>query len=473
MARRRGRPVFAIAEAAPAIRDRLVADDMEVVPLEISAGSEDDAARVTELAERYAADWVVVDGYQFGGDYQRRLKAAGLKLLFVDDDGQAGHYYADLVLNQNAHAHEELYENREPYTRLLLGLRYAMLRREFTRWRGWKREIAPVARKILVTMGGSDPDNISALVIEALQSLPDKEIEATVAVGGGNPRFDSLRKTAKSLEVNVRLEKDVSNMPELMAGADVAVSAAGSTCWELCLLGLPAILIDLAENQRQSAAELDRRGAAIYLGSSSVVTPTAIATKLQHLLLSVETRVAMSHRSRQLIDGRGAGRVVSSLESAQFRIRRVEEKDCLLLWEWANHPSVRSVSFSREPIPLDAHIQWFRSKLASRNARLSLITDSHDLPIGEVRYEIEGARAVVSICLGPHSRGKGYGKAILEMATEELFRSSNVTALDAYVKPGNEASLRLFSCAGFTNDGSHQVSGQDAVHFVLTRNGVR
>ena len=260
-----GRPVFAIAEATPAIRGRLLADNMDVVSLEISAGGEGDAPKVTALAMHHAAKWVVVDGYQFGADYQRQLKAAGLKLLFVDDNGHADHYSADLVLNQNPHADESFYSSREPYTRLLLGLRYAMLRREFSQWQEWKREILPVGRKVLVTMGGSDPDNITALVIEALQSLPGKEIETTVVVGGGNPHFESLELAAGSFTGKMRLEKDVSNMPGLMAWADIAIVGAGTTSWELCLLGLPAILVDLAENQRPVAAELNRLQVVVHL----------------------------------------------------------------------------------------------------------------------------------------------------------------------------------------------------------------
>ena len=103
------------------------------------------------------------------------LKAAGRKLLVVDDTGHAGVYAADLVLDQNAHATEKLYQCREPYSKLLLGSRYALLRREFRPWREWKREIAPVARKVLVTVGGTDPDNLTVRVMRALQIRRGKQ----------------------------------------------------------------------------------------------------------------------------------------------------------------------------------------------------------------------------------------------------------------------------------------------------------
>ena len=309
-----GRPVFAIAEAPPAIRERLRADNMEVVPLEISAGGEDDARKLTELTLHHAAQWVIVDGYHFGADYQRQLKSAGLKLLFMDDNGHAGHYCADLVLNQNVHADESFYVSREHYTELLLGPRYALLRREFAHWHDWKREIAPIGRKVLVTMGGSDPDNVTARVIEALGMVGVDGLEAEVVIGGSNPHSDSLGRLAARCGDRVKLQRDVSNIPELMAWADVGVSAAGTTCWEMCLLGLPAILIDLAENQRPIAEELDRRRCAFYFGGRGDVHNRKMAAKLEWLLLSRDDRLACSNLASKLVDGRGVTRVIDMMD---------------------------------------------------------------------------------------------------------------------------------------------------------------
>jgi len=311
-----GRAVFAMAEGSPAIRQRLLTENIEVVEAESRPGSGNDATHLTGLARRLAVNWVVVDGYHFGANYQRDLKAAGLKVLFLDDNGHAGHYSADLVLNQNVHAGQSFYQDREVYTRLLLGPRYAMLRREFERWREWKREIAAIGCKVLVTMGGSDPDNVTARVIQALRLVRVEGLEATVVVGGSNPHSDSLRRAAEGFDGTIRLLRDIPNMPELMVWADVAVAAAGSTCWEMCLLGLPAVLIDLAENQRPIAEELARKECAIHLGGAGQVLTENIASKLEWLLSSPASRIAISGRARDLVDAKGATRVVSALQGA-------------------------------------------------------------------------------------------------------------------------------------------------------------
>jgi UDP-2,4-diacetamido-2,4,6-trideoxy-beta-L-altropyranose hydrolase len=258
-------------------------------------------------------------------------------------------------------------------------------------------------------------------------------------------------------------------MPELMANADVAISGAGSTCWEMCFLGLPSIVIDVAENQRPIAEELDRRGIAIHLGSSRDVTPEKIAAELKTLLAARERRATMSETGRNLVDGRGAERVASAMTGASLRLRRVQAEDCELLFAWANDPEVRASSFSSEAIPWERHQEWFSKKMADPHALFYVVMGPNDSPIGQVRYDIDGPRALVSISLGAGFRGKGYGGKCLSLAVEELFRSTRATVIDAYVKPANESSLRLFMKAGFRRQQSAVFAGQPAVHLTLEK----
>ena len=306
-----GRAVFALADSTAGIQARLAEESCEELAVAGVAGSEDDAAQTIALAREKQVDWIVVDGYQFGEDYQRALKAAGCKVLFLDDYGHASHYWAEVVLNQNAQASASLYSARESSTRLSLGPDYCLLRREFAAWRGWKREIAPTGSKVLVTMGGSDPDNCTATVIEALCS--QSGVDVTVIAGGSNPYFESLQRLTAQSGGRFRLLRSVTNMPELMAWADIAVSGAGSTCWEMCLLQLPMVLIDLADNQKPIARALEQLGAAIHLGSSGDVTTSEIAKRVASLLASESERTALSRTCGKLVDGRGAERVLGEL----------------------------------------------------------------------------------------------------------------------------------------------------------------
>jgi UDP-2,4-diacetamido-2,4,6-trideoxy-beta-L-altropyranose hydrolase len=215
-------------------------------------GSIDDAIQTLDLVQERSVDWILLDGYHFGARYQRKV-SGGPCLLVLDDYGHAEHYYADVVLNQNLYANEDFYPNREPHTRLLLGARYVLLRREFLKWQGWRREIPEVARKVLVTLGGSDPDNVTFQVIQALQRVKVDGLEVVVAVGGNNPNDEAIQSAIQGSRSPIRMEKNVTNMPELMAWAEVAVSAAGSTSWELAFMGLPSMILILAENQERAA----------------------------------------------------------------------------------------------------------------------------------------------------------------------------------------------------------------------------
>jgi UDP-2,4-diacetamido-2,4,6-trideoxy-beta-L-altropyranose hydrolase len=466
-----GSAVFAIADPVTWARERLSKESVETLLISASPGTEEDARETSELARQHAAAWVVVDGYQFGADYQRTLKSAGFKILFLDDYGHAGLYSADLVLNQNVSADEKLYEHREPYTRLLPGPRYCLLRREFNTWRGWRREIVPRGRRVLVTMGGSDPENFTERAIAALNLIEDEELEATVVVGGTNARAELLDRIAAKAGKKIVLRRDVSNMADLMVWADVAVSGAGGTCWEICQLGLPALLIDLAENQTPLARELDRRGCAIHLGCPRDISSGKLAEQLQRLLRASEDRQAMSLRCQELVDGEGAQRVVSALHGMELRIRPARENDSQLLWEWANEPQVRAASFSSAPIPWVTHVAWFTEKLRQDECHIFIAEDDEGRPIGQIRFNsrIDGD-AEIDVSIAKAWRGRGFAVPLIRQAARLVLNGGGHARLHAFVKPENVASVKAFEKGGFERIGIDQVQGNAAIHLIYEGN---
>lgn len=466
-----GRAVFAMADATPGIRQRLQREGVELECIPGEAGTAHDARHTADLAGHLGAFWVVTDGYHFGASYQRELKAAGLRVLFVDDDGRSQPYSADLVLNQNVDANESLYRERETSTRLLLGPRYALLRREFRRWRNWRREHPAIGRKILVTMGGSDPDNITVKAVEGILLLSHMNLETVVLVGGSNPHLPRIGRMVAQQGPAMRLVHDAPDMAELMDWADVAVAGAGTTFWEMCLLGLPSILMVLAENQRPIAEEAARLDIAVNLGSAGKVEREAIAAALEPMLNSQAERIRRSKNGRNLVDGCGAERVVAFL--ADLELRRTIESDCKLFWEWANDPATRASSFIGKPISWEEHQSWFRGKLSDPRAILYTATNREGTPLGEARYQLEGTRATLSINMGANFRGCGCGRKMLAVAVERLFQDSAAEVIDAYVKPTNEASVRLFSGGGFLQVETQTIEGQQAMHFVLMRKAVQ
>ena len=465
-----GDAVFAMAMDAPSIEKRLAEEGFEVERVAAEPGSSEDAAAAARLAQEGGASWVVVDGYHFGYDYQRALKDAGLRVLFVDDNGHAGRYCADIVLNQNIHADESMYAKRAPETRLLLGTRYVLLRKEFRAWREWKREIPEVARKVLVTLGGSDPDNVTLKVIEALGLVQGNDLEAVVVAGGSNPHYDELCAAAADSPASIRVQRNVADMAELMAWADVAVSAAGSTCWELAFMGLPAALVTVAENQRQVAEGMQEEGAALNLGSHESISRADLRDRLAELLESADTRRSMSARGRGLVDGEGAHRVVRAMRGARLTLRRATEQDARLLWEWANDPVVREASFTSNPIPWGEHVHWLSRKLGDSDCFHFIALEEGDVPIGQVRFDVADGKADIDVSVAEEKRGMGFGSAIIRMGVEELTRTAAVGTVHAFVKAGNRASIRAFKEAGFQNRGEGNAKGHACVHLIWKRN---
>lgn len=462
-----GTAIFAMADAPPQLQERLLSESFGIRAMSAAAGTEQDATQTAALARENAASWVVVDGYQFGADYQRTLKLAGFKVLFLDDYGHASHYWADLVLNQNISADESAYRDRESYTRLLLGPRYCLLRREFNAWREWRRVIAPRGHKVLVTMGGSDPDNFTERVIDSLVSFEDASLQATIVVGGSNEHSELLERHAAKVGEKIVLRRKVSNMAELMAEADIAISAAGTTCWELCLLGLPAILIDLAPNQTPVARELDRRGCAIHSGNLRDISSTELATQVMRLLNSKDDRQSISMRARELVDGQGASRVMRALCNTTIRLRPAQEIDSRLLWEWANDSQVRAASFSSAPISWPDHVAWFEEKLAHPQCRIFIAEKNDGTPIGQIRFDTRAdGDSDVDVSIAKAWRGQGLAVALIVQAARLVLNTGGCARLHAFVKTGNVASIEAFERGGFKRVGVEKVQGNEAIHLI-------
>ena len=468
-----GHAVFVMADATPAIEERLRSEGFEVVRIAVSVGGAADAEQTADRASERSASWVVVDGYDFGSEYQTNLKSRGLKVLFIDDNGHSGHYSADIVLNQNPHAKESFYSSRHATTRLLLGPRFAMLRREFKVLRGWTREIPTVARRILVTMGGSDPDNITERVVQAILAQPD--LRAIVVVGGSNPHLPQLQKLVAGAQQNVELVENAANMPDLMMATDVAISGAGTTALEACFLGLPSLLIVIADNQRPVAEDLNRRGAAINLGDGADIQSSSLSSSLIHLVNSPDARQAMSQRGRELVDGRGTERVLRALNRSDLSIRRAVATDCKVLWELANDPEVRESAFSPAPIPWEDHKVWFESKMKTSRCYI-LIGELESAVAGQVRVDEQadqvadqGRQGEIDVTVAREFRGKGVGSQLIDLAVDEIFASTGISSVHAYILPKNIASQRAFENAGFHKTGEDQVKGHRALHYVRTK----
>lgn len=308
-----GHAVFVIAAGSPGLETRLRAEGCEVLPLHTEPGSAEDAAHTAALAAQRRAAWLAVDGLHFGGAYQRALKTSGLRVLAIDDGGNAGDYHADVVLNQNLNADERLYTRRQPSTRLLLGPAYALLRREFLSFSRIERRVPDVAEHVLVTLGGSDPHNMTLTVVRALQTSVGRPLEVVVVVGGANPYAPAIEAAAAASAGAMRVIRNAANMPELMAWADVAISSGGTTVWELAFMGVPSLVGLIAPIEEQAAVGLESHGLFRVIGWFDRLPTDELAAIIRSYVEDRAARLEASTRARQVVDGKGRRRTIDAM----------------------------------------------------------------------------------------------------------------------------------------------------------------
>ena len=300
------------------IKQRILNEGFEFLPIEKPHPDPSDLKQILTTLKQLGTrnseleTWLALDGYHFTPDYQKAVRDSGYRLLVIDDMAHLDHYCADILLNQNIYA-PDLNYSCDKDTVKLLGCEYVLLRREFLKYKDWKREIPEKARKILVTLGGADPDNVTLRVIKALKLFNDPDLEVKVIVGPSNPHIRSLETELHLSPFTFHLLPSVSNMPSLMAWADVAVSAAGSTCWELAFMGAPSITVVTFSSQQDVAKGLERAKIFKTVGWYKAMNNDILAAELSILMQNKKLREKKSGFGRQLIDGKGAKNIVCAL----------------------------------------------------------------------------------------------------------------------------------------------------------------
>ncbi len=316
-------PVYAAAQSLPIVEERLAAEGIAKVRISAQPGSRDDAEEIAAVARKCQATWVVADGYAFDGGFQQAIKAADLGLMMIDDVASCRHFHADFVVNQNVSAGQLDYGGRDSHTKLLLGTRYALLRRDFVRYRQEANAVPASAKNFLVTLGGGKPAAIETVVAALLESNI-KGLRGRVLLSASHPLLPSLEERASVLPGSIELITDSTEIAEHMHWAHVAISAGGGTTWELAYFGLPMLLVIAADNQRPSVQRMAAIGAAENLGETSELSVKAAKAALRRIARDAGVRQELSDAARALVDGRGALRVAAQIvgveqENAKWR----------------------------------------------------------------------------------------------------------------------------------------------------------
>lgn len=275
---------------------------------------ETDAAETRAILIEDAPDWLVVDHYALDAHWEQALQGSYKKLMVIDDLADRPHA-CDLLLDQNLGREPGDYEALVPtHCRRLIGPQFALLRPEFAALREYslQRRQTPELKRLLITMGGVDQPNATGKVLEALKTCPlPSDCQITVVMGASASWLEQVRSLAATMPWTTTVCVNISDMAQVMADSDLSIGAAGSTSWERCCLGLPTLLVILAENQEEGALALQQRGTARLLGK-----PDAIPHKLKSIfpmLLEERSLTDMMNAASEVTDGRGALRVLEQM----------------------------------------------------------------------------------------------------------------------------------------------------------------
>ena len=416
----------------------------------LGASQEQDARQTADALAPSRFDWLVVDHYAVDARWEAALRPFAKHILAIDDLADRPHD-CDLLLDQNHYA-----DLRDRYTRLvppgcrqLLGPHYALLRPEFAGLATQARQRNGKVNRVLVFFGGADAGNYTTLALQALDTLGRSDIAVDVVVGLMNPHRPDIEALCAA-RANTRFFQQVEDMPRLMADADIALGAGGGATWERCCLGLPTLAIAVADNQRRSLNDLCRAGVVLSLSGEAGRDMRKQLVAMLETVVSCEPLLrGMSQRSAELVDGRGAERVAGAMLSADASLRRAVESDSELIYQWRNHPDVRSKSRQSAPLEYESHARWYAQALRDPN-RLLLLAESAGRPVAVVRFDVRAGCAEVSVYLAPTELAGGWGAQVLRQSAEVLHQHHpGVREIVAEILPDNLASRGAFTRAGY------------------------
>jgi len=413
-------------------------------------------------------DLLVVDHYERDVSFELECRPWARKIMVIDDYVQRQHS-CDFLLDQTYARNKTEYVGHVPQNcQSFLGSEYALLRPQFAELRPGtlkRRENQSDVSRLLITLGACEPKNITGQLLEAVEhSNINNKIEIDVILGSYSPFAQDLRERTSSWTRTVNIHEHVSDIATMMAKADVSIGAAGGTSMERCCLGLPSILLKLAENQQSNITALSQYGAAIDLGSPEDICRERLGAALDDLCTNAVKRREMSRACAGLCDGLGSQRVLLSVmppiqtrNNLPLTLRFATPEDSDIVFTWQTHSETRR--FFRNPkAPKKAeHQQWYQDNLRKSDRSLYIIQVNNE-PVGTLRADkCIGNRTglEISIAISPERYGAGIGTAALAFA-RNVFCYEN---LWAEILPMNKASQAIFKKAGFIpNEANWHVS---------------
>jgi UDP-2,4-diacetamido-2,4,6-trideoxy-beta-L-altropyranose hydrolase len=418
------------------------------------------AAIPEELLGR-AIDAVIFDHYGIDAEGERLWRGQARLVAVIDDIANRQHDCDVLIDPSHGRTPADFAAIVPAAARVLCGGGYTPIRAEFLLVQPYSKERreSPKLGRILVSTGLTDVRSLSLHIVESVRSvLPD--IELDVVLGPRAPSLAPLQAMAQTDQA-LHLHVDPPFMSPLMAEADLAIGAIGTTTWERCAVALPSIAIVLADNQLANSETVSRSGAGIALNWIGGDDFAALARELKALAARPDRLTTMAEAAAKLNDGNGCGRLVDALlgparPSSEAPILRAgNAQDVLRIWAWRNERTARAMSIDTKPIAWAGHLGWFGKAINAPERHRFFIGEQSGTAIGMVRFDkLDEVKWRTSILLAPEARGRGLGGKLLALACAQIEETTVADAiLRAEVSDDNPASRKIFESCGFAPSG--------------------
>lgn len=408
-------------------------------------------------------DIVVIDGYGFDTNYQKKIKSNCFKLVCVDDLHEID-FVADAIINHSEGINQKDYSVKK-HTRLYLGTPFAILRKSFLK----SIPVANLLKKqsrnsVFINMGGTDPDNntLKALKI-CLKNSSIRSIN--IVVGSFYKHTLELKKVISEYkEVKIELHSGLTEaeMCKAMKDSSAAICSSSTISYEYASVGGLLFVLQTASNQRNIYKFLIKSGVAFKAEEFSKKYNSLNSTNLRKTYFENRLKYFNGSSTQSLRN------IFKQLETERdVTIRLANEKDVITYYKWVNDADVRNNSVNTSPVKLIDHKKWFLAKIKASGSAL-FVVNKKDKPIGQVRFDQTGSSAEIDYSIENKYRGMGYGEIALRLALIEFKKKQSHLKIMAKVKKGNIASNKVFVKLGFAKQRQSKIKNETYINYELS-----
>jgi UDP-2,4-diacetamido-2,4,6-trideoxy-beta-L-altropyranose hydrolase len=420
----------------------------------------EDDSHFNDFLEHLGGDEIVVlDNYYFDTDYQRSIKTLGCKLVCIDDMHDK-HYVADIVIN-----HAPIVNNLfsvEPYTKMLIGFEYALIRSEFFKSAKTIQQNLSL-QHVLICLGG-DHNNLTLSFLKDLVKI-DKINKVSIITGEAYGYKTKLHQEINNLneikKITWHLNINAKGVKKVMQDADFGIVPCSTVLIEAISQNLPVITGYFVKNQMEISRKIKDK----YCSIKEVGDLNNVLIS-ESLINELETNLA-TNKSYQIISNSGRLKIQKEFKildkEFELDLRKAKLDNIDIYFNWANDSAVRENAIGTKAIPYKNHVEWFKNKLENEHTVMFILYEN-DEAVGQIRFDYKDTYYLIDYSIDVSSRGQGYGSVIVKKGIEKLTSLiSNQTGykVKAVVKTSNRASAKVFINLNFMNTQQKQISGSN------------